>query len=86
MGSWQSTQAKSDAVIQLPEKSATLDLLFQFCYPERHPDLNDVAFDILAELAEAAEKYKVFSAISICTIAMRCVLLTCFRFMICCLY
>ena len=69
---WEFTQGKN-AVIQLPEKSATLDLLFQFCYPERHPDLNDVAFDILAELAEAAEKYKVFSAISICKIAMKCV-------------
>jgi hypothetical protein len=75
MGSWEFTQAGSDhdAVIQLPEKSAILDLLFQFCYPERHPELNDLAFDILAELAEAAEKYKVFSAISICRIVMKCV-------------
>ena len=73
MGSWDSefTQAKSDVVIQLPEKSVILDLLFRFCYPERHPELNDLAFDILAELAEAAEKYKVFSAISICRIAMK---------------
>ena len=46
MGSWEFTQAKSDAVIQLPEKSVILDLLFQFCYPERHPELNDLAFDI----------------------------------------
>ena len=74
MGSWDSefTQAKSDVVIQLPEKSTILDLLFQFCYPERHPELNDLAFDILAELAEAAEKYKVFSAVGICRIAMKC--------------
>ena len=76
MGSWDSefTQAESDVVIQLPEKSVILDLLFQFCYPERHPELNDLAFDILAELAEAAEKYKMFSAISICRISMKCVL------------
>ena len=73
MGSWQFNQAKSDEVIQLPEKSVILDLLFQFCYPERHPELNDLAFDILAELARAAEKYKVFSAISICKIVMKCV-------------
>ena len=77
MGSWDSwdsefTQAKSDVVIQLPEKSVILDLLFQFCYPERQPELNDLAFDILAELAEAAEKYKVFSATSICRIGMKC--------------
>ena len=73
LGFWESIQPKSDAVIQFPEKSATLDLLFQFCYPERHPDLNDLAFDILTELAEAAEKYEVFSAINICKIAMKCV-------------
>ena len=73
MGSWKSIQPISDEVIQFPENSATLDLLFQFCYKERHPDLTDLAFDILTELAEAAEKYKVFSAISICKIAMKCV-------------
>ena len=75
MGSWEITLAESDhnAVIQLPEKSVILDLLFQFCYPERHPELNDLAFDILAELAEAAEKYKVFSAMNICRIVMKCV-------------
>ena len=73
MGSWEFTQGKSDALVQLPEKYVILDLLFQFCYPERHPELNDLDFDILAELAEAAEKYKVFSAISICKIAMKCV-------------
>jgi len=71
MGSWEFTQAKSEVVIQLPEKSVILDLLFQFCYPECHPDLNHLTFDILAELAEAVEKYEVFSAISICKIAMK---------------
>ena len=77
MGSWESNQPKLESdhheapVIQFPENSATLDLLFPFCYPERHLDLNDLAFDILAELAEAAEKYKVFSVINICEIAMK---------------
>ena len=73
MGSWELYQAESDAVIHFPEKSVILDLLFQFCYPMRHPELNDLKFGILADLAEAAEKYKVFSAISICKIAMKCV-------------
>ena len=58
--------------VQLPESSATLDLLFQFCYPERHPDLEGVEFDILADLAEATEKYKLYSAINVCKIRMRC--------------
>jgi hypothetical protein len=61
-------------VVRLPESSAVFNLLFQFCYPERHPDLDNLEFDILAELAEAAEKYKVFSAIDICRVAIRCVL------------
>jgi len=72
-GSLELAQPKSEEVVQLTENSATLELLFQFCYPERHPDLNGLAFDTLAELAEAAEKYKVFSAISLCKIGMRCV-------------
>ena len=73
MGSWEFTQEKSDALVQLPENSVILDLLFQFCYPERHPELNDLDFGILVELAEAAEKYEVFSAISICKTVMKCV-------------
>jgi hypothetical protein len=56
---------------QLSETSAVLDLLFQFCYPERQPDLDSIDFDNLTKLAEAAEKYKVFSAMNICKIAMR---------------
>ena len=72
---WEFSQTKSNEVVQLPEKSVILDLLFQFCYPERHPELKGLAFDVLAELAEAAEKYKVFSAISICKIFMKYVML-----------
>jgi hypothetical protein len=60
-------------VVRLPETSAVLDFLFQFCYPERQPDLENLEFDILAKLAVAVEKYKVFSAIDVCKIAMRCV-------------
>ena len=60
-----------DTVVQLPESSATLELLFRFCYPERHSDLGEVDFNILAELAEATEKYKLYAAINVCKIRMR---------------
>jgi hypothetical protein len=60
-----------DEIVSLPENSSTLELLFQFMYPERHPDLEFVSFDILEPLAEAAEKYEVFSAMNICKIRMR---------------
>jgi hypothetical protein len=70
LGSWKFDPTDNE-VVQLPETSVILDLLFRFCYPERHPNLYNLDFDILAKLAEAVEKYKVFSAINVCKIAMR---------------
>ena len=49
----------------------TLEYLFQFCYPEHRPDVQALEFVALAFLAEAAEKYQVFSAMAICKICMR---------------
>jgi hypothetical protein len=49
----------------------TLELLFQFCYPDHRPDVEALEFDALALLAEAAEKYQVFPAMNICKICMR---------------
>ncbi|KAF8986309.1 hypothetical protein BDQ17DRAFT_1259751, partial [Cyathus striatus] len=56
--------------IPLTETSETLGLLFQFVYAKRHPSLADTKFEVLAPLAEAAEKYEVFSATNICHIRM----------------
>ena len=53
------------------ENAAILELLFQFCYPKRHPDLETVKFEVLAQLAEAAEKYEVYAAMSVCKICMK---------------
>ena len=58
-------------IVSLSENSATLDLLLQFMYRQRQPDLAVVAFEILSELAEAAEKYEVYSAMSMCYVHMR---------------
>ncbi|KAJ7612288.1 hypothetical protein FB45DRAFT_940249 [Roridomyces roridus] len=66
--------ANTGEIIPLSESSSTLELLFQFIYPRRHPGLDDIAFEALAALAEAAEKYQVFSAMNICKIRMRDVL------------
>jgi hypothetical protein len=54
-------------VIPLTEAASTLEILFQFCYPEHHPDLEGMQFNDLMPLAIAAEKYKVFSAMYICS-------------------
>lgn len=58
-------------IVQLTEQSSTLEILFQYVYPLRQPDISSVSFDTLALVAEAAEKYQVFSAIYICKIMMQ---------------
>ncbi|KAF8159389.1 hypothetical protein B0H34DRAFT_703263 [Crassisporium funariophilum] len=58
-------------VTKLEEPATVLVVLFQFVCARRHPDLADIAFDLLAEVAEAAEKYQVFSAINTCFFRMR---------------
>ncbi|KAJ7812471.1 hypothetical protein B0H13DRAFT_1666207, partial [Mycena leptocephala] len=58
-------------VVDLPETSVTLELLFQFMYPQRHPGLDTTPFKVLGPLAEAAEKYQIFPAMNICHIRVR---------------
>ncbi|KZP03990.1 hypothetical protein FIBSPDRAFT_381448 [Athelia psychrophila] len=53
-------------VVSLTEDGATLELLFQHMYPQRQPDLRKFEFKQLADLAEAAEKYQVYTAMEIC--------------------
>jgi hypothetical protein len=40
-------------------------------YPQTPPDLEVIAFPILASLAEAAEKYEVFIATALCKIRFK---------------
>ncbi|KAJ7431475.1 hypothetical protein B0H11DRAFT_2130378 [Mycena galericulata] len=58
-------------ICPLPESSATLEVLFQFIYPRRHPSLDNFRFEAVAALAEAAEKYQVYSAMNICHLRMK---------------
>lgn len=60
-----------DEVVLLTEKASTLELLFQYMYKERQPDLSAVEPDTLAELAEASEKYMVYSAMEVCKVYMK---------------
>lgn len=62
-----------------------LEILFEFIYPRKHPTLKDLEFETLAAVAEAAEKYEVFSAMSMCDVRMRYVcLLFLLSFSFCC--
>ncbi|TRM62289.1 hypothetical protein BD626DRAFT_404272 [Schizophyllum amplum] len=58
-------------VVDLTEDARTLELLFQFIYPWRQPTLLDTPFEALDALAEAAEKYQIFSAMNICRVRMK---------------
>lgn len=60
--------------VELSETSDILELLFQFMYPQPQPDLRTLDFKTFAGLAEAAEKYMVFSALTLCRMKMECVI------------
>jgi hypothetical protein len=62
-----------DEIVHLPENSDVLDLLFQYMYRQPQPDLNKVEFATIAGLAEAAEKYVVYSALEWCRMRMKLV-------------
>ena len=57
--------------VELTDDSITLDLLFQFIYPQKPPDLETLAFPVLASLAEAAEKYEMFMVIALCKTCLK---------------
>jgi len=57
--------------VYLTEPAPILEIFFQFLYPKKHPDLKDLKFNILAQVAEAVEKYEVFSAMTLCERRLR---------------
>ncbi|KIM76286.1 hypothetical protein PILCRDRAFT_12887 [Piloderma croceum F 1598] len=63
------------ATKDLDETADVLELLFQFVVPMQPPHLENVPFKIAASLAEAAEKYDVYSAIPLCVIYMKAAIL-----------
>ena len=60
-------------LVHLTESSAVLEALFRFAYPIIQPNLEDVGFEVIAAVAEAAEKYQVFSAMNFCRLRLRLV-------------
>lgn len=53
--------------LTLEESSEVLEVVFEFLYPKRYPDLEDKDFTSLISIAGAVEKYEVFSAMHTCT-------------------
>ena len=60
-----------DEIVPLAETATTLELLFQYMYRQRQPDLSRLGPQELAKLAEAAEKYQVYSAMEVCKLRMQ---------------
>lgn len=62
-----------DDFLTLTEPADVLEILFEFLYPDYETDLERLEFNALLSVAEAAEKYGVFYAMSHCTFCLRCV-------------
>ncbi|RDB26238.1 hypothetical protein Hypma_006160 [Hypsizygus marmoreus] len=59
-----------DEIVDLDENASTLNLMFQFVYPQPQPPLRTLDFPTLSSLAEAVEKYQIYPAMQICYVFM----------------
>ncbi|KIM36750.1 hypothetical protein M413DRAFT_77812, partial [Hebeloma cylindrosporum] len=62
-----STQINGE-IVKMVEHSDVLKLLLQYMHNERQPDSSEIRWRVLAPLAEAVEKYMVFSAMEVFTL------------------
>ncbi|THU78185.1 hypothetical protein K435DRAFT_769590 [Dendrothele bispora CBS 962.96] len=60
------TSTSLTEIVPLTETSSTLELLFQYTYHQMPPDLDNLNFQDLMNLAEAAEKYVIHYARKSC--------------------
>ncbi|TFK64125.1 hypothetical protein BDN72DRAFT_901824 [Pluteus cervinus] len=58
-------------IVDLSEGGVVLDFLFSFCRAGRYPDIDTLEIGTLLGLANAAEKYEVYSAVMACKILMK---------------
>ncbi|KIM44434.1 hypothetical protein M413DRAFT_442416 [Hebeloma cylindrosporum] len=64
-----SSRAESQ-IVRLDELSLILEIVFQFLYPRRQPSLKGLDFQTISAVADAVEKYRVFSAMNLCEEAL----------------
>ncbi|KAF7350756.1 hypothetical protein MSAN_01636700 [Mycena sanguinolenta] len=60
-----------DEIVHLEEPADVLDVLFQYMYRQPQPDLQLIDFSVFMGFAEAAEKYAVYSALTVMKIQMK---------------
>ncbi|KAK0482056.1 hypothetical protein EDD18DRAFT_1201833 [Armillaria luteobubalina] len=66
-----STIPKQQEVVPLTERAEVLELMLQYMYLQHQPDLRNVKFEVLKDLAEAVEKYEIYSAMGVCAQKMK---------------
>jgi hypothetical protein len=66
------TAVASDPV-SLEETAEVLRLMLRYTHNARLSSLDDISFTLLASLAEAVEKYMIYSAVEFCKIRMKSV-------------
>ncbi|KAG6887765.1 hypothetical protein C0992_010835 [Termitomyces sp. T32_za158] len=60
----------NNKIVSLSEDASTFENLFPYIYPMRCPNIDLLPFQDLSKLAEAAEKYQVYSVMQICKLRM----------------
>ncbi|KAJ7276715.1 hypothetical protein C8J57DRAFT_1713982 [Mycena rebaudengoi] len=65
------TEHDEKEIVEVTERATVLALLLRYMHNERQPDSGQFTFETLAGLAEAAEKYQVYSAMEVCKIKMQ---------------
>ncbi|KAJ7598140.1 hypothetical protein C8J56DRAFT_814433 [Mycena floridula] len=60
-----------DDVVKLSENTEIVTLMLQFMHPKPPPELHELPFSTLAQMAEAAEKYRIYAAMTSCKLLMR---------------
>ncbi|TFK58642.1 hypothetical protein BDN72DRAFT_781806 [Pluteus cervinus] len=57
--------------IELTETSEIITLKLKYVHNQRQPDSRKIGFEVMKELAEAVEKYQIYSAMEVCSLHMR---------------
>jgi len=58
-------------VVPFEQRADVLRLMLKYVHNTRQPDLSDIPFLVLSSLAEAVEKYLIYSAMEVCRIHMK---------------
>ena len=64
-------KADENETVPLPESQSILLLISEFIHPHRPPNAEEIPGQVVIDLAEAVEKYGVFSGMEVCRMRMK---------------